>query len=365
MIDKSHFPRDKPCGGMVSARALNELDFETDEIVQQTYYEGRLFRPKGDFFTLKSQSRLAIGVLRNDFDTLLARKAESEGVAFEEGRKVETVTINKAGASVSCSGGFKATSEVVIAADGADSMIAKQIGIRTRLQPDELSLACVYETKLGIEAITNLGFDSLEFYLGLTPAGYGWIFPKGDYLSVGAGSPLKELHQSRSMFPDFVKKIKKLQSINFTNLKWHLVPVGGKQTQTSKNRVLLTGDAACLVDPLTGEGIAYSILSGKKAALSIKSAFEIGSPEKSSAIYSRFCKDILVDLRKAHFIANGIYHYPDLMLSPFFVDKRLGDSLTGVITGEKNYGEFILDLIRRMPISISMTLVSHIQTVKL
>lgn len=304
---------------------------------------------------------MAIGVLRTDFDSLLARKAESEGVAFEEGKKAEKVTIHETGVDVLCKGGVKATSEVVIAADGADSMIAKQIGIRKKLLPDEVGLACVCEPKLGKEIITNLGFESLEFYLGLTPAGYGWIFPKGDYISVGAGSLLKELRQSRSMFPDFVRKVKKLQAMDLTNLKWHLVPIGGKQTEISKNRVLLTGDAACLVDPLIGEGIAYSILSGKRAALSIKSASEIGHIEKSSTIYDELCQDILADLRKAHLIANGIYYHTDLVLSPFLVDNRLGELLTMIVTGEKNYGELIIDLIRRMPISIPMTLFSRIK----
>ena len=147
LIDKSHFPRDKPCGGMVSARALKELDFGIDEIAQQVYYECRFFRPKGDFFTLKSPLPLAIGILRSDFDSLLVRKAESEGVTFEEEKKVETVAIYETGVDVLCKGGFKATSEVVIAADGADSMIAKQIGIRKRLLPDEVSLVCVCEAK--------------------------------------------------------------------------------------------------------------------------------------------------------------------------------------------------------------------------
>jgi geranylgeranyl reductase family protein len=360
VLDKAQFPRDKPCGGAVSMKAIKELDFKIDEIVQQVYWEGQFFRPKGDSFFIKSSSPLAVGVLRTDFDFLLVQKAKSEGISFKEKERIENVVQSESGVSVSCTGGFNATGEVLVAADGVNSLVAKQVGIREKWCPDEVGLACVWESKIGKSVLEKLGFEALEFYLGFTPAGYGWIFPKGDWLSVGAGSILKELHSSRDMIIDFIQKTKKLHSLKISNLNWHLLPLGGRKRQICKQRVLLVGDAAGLVDPLIGEGIPYAISSGKKAAISVKQALETGEPEQSSTIYSGLCKTLLTDLRYAHLLSTKIYNHPDLFLSPFKSDEKLCAMLAELIKGNKSYKEFTTDAIRRIPISIGKKLVDKL-----
>ena len=359
VIEKCRLPRYKPCGGAVSSRAMKELDFKIDEVVKQTYYEGKIFRPKGDFLTLKSNTPLAVGVLRSEFDDLLIQKAKSQGAHIKEGIKVEKVTRDNAEVTISCEGGFKATADFIVAADGVNSIVAKQTGLRSRLPPNEVALACVFEKKLGKQAIADLGMDSLEFYMGLTPAGYGWIFPKGDYLSVGAGSLLNEIGQVKMMFPNFINKVNKIGNIKLQNPDWHLVPIGGKNRSISEGRTILVGDAAGFVDPLIGEGITYAILSGKNAAISIKTAIETREPEKASQIYKRNCKELLDDLSYAYFVATKIYYHTDLMMSPFLADKRLGEFLTDVIKGDKNYKTFILNSMKRLPISFLKMLLNR------
>jgi geranylgeranyl reductase family protein len=359
LIDQSYFPRDKTCGGMVSPRAIKELDFEIQEVVKQEYYEAKVFSPKNNFVKLKSSSLLAIGVLRKDFDQLLIQKAQSSGVTFLEGKKAEKISLNKNEVRIFCKNDFNATADVLIAADGVNSIISNQIGIRKHFQPDEVGLACVSEVKLGRNTIIKSGFKSIEFYIGLTPAGYGWIFPKGDYLSVGAASLLSELRQTKTMFPNFVKRMKKLRSIDLENLKWHLIPIGGKQKSVGKDRIIMTGDAAGFVDPIIGEGITYSILSGKTTASSIRSAFETRNLKGLASIYWKQCKDILSDLQTAYFFARKLYYHGDLILDLFAADDKLGEHIAEVVKGNINYREFLGNVIRRMPVSVARAMLSR------
>jgi geranylgeranyl reductase family protein len=359
MIDKDKFPRNKPCGGAISSRALKQLGFSIDEVIRQVYYDARIYRPKGDFFTLESTSPLAFGVLRSDFDLLLVQKAISEGAVFKEEERAKTVSVSSSGVRVKCKSGLEVIGETLVAADGVTNTIAGQIDIRKRWEPEEVGLACVWEFAIEKNILKRLMIDSLEFYIGITPAGYGWIFPKGDYLSVGVGSFLKKMQSSRGMILNLVKKVSKLRNLKMSNPRWHLIPIGGFSRKISQGRILLVGDAAGFVDPLLGEGIFYAISSGKMGALAIKTALEEEKLEKLPMLYDRLCRqNIMVDLSSAYRLATKVYYYPNVTLGFFVSDDRLRRLLAEVIKGEKNYMDFIRHSFGSLPISIGKRLAS-------
>ena len=351
LIEKKKLPREKPCGGAVSARAMKELGFNIDEVVQQIYHEARMYRPRGDFFLLDSGSPIAVGVLRKDFDSLLTQRAISEGVCFREEEIVEEAQCSISGIEIKCRSGFCAQGETLIAADGPSSDVARLTNIRKKWGLTDVALAFVWEKKIGRTALKELMIDGLEFYIGLTYAGYGWVFPKGDYVSVGAGTLMKELQHSKDMVSNLIQKVKKLRPLDLSNPKWHLVPIGGTKRRIGTGRVLLVGDAAGFVDPMSGEGIQYAIISGKIAAIAIERMLEDQKPEQSSNLYTKLCEQaFLGDLRFARWLATRLYYHPDLMLGLLLSDRKLSQTFAKVIRGEETYKSFVTYSLRRIPI---------------
>jgi len=364
LIDKNKFPRDKPCGGAVSSRALKQLNFNIDEVVQQVYCTAKIYRPRGDFLFLESNTPLAVGVIRADFDFLLVQKAISEGTIFKEKETVEDVLVSSSGVNIKCNSGFDATGEILVAADGVNGTVAKRVGIRKRWNPNEVGLARVWESKIGENTLKKLMLDCLEFYLGITLAGYGWIFPKGDYLSVGTGILMKELRTHKDL--NRILMIRKLRALEISNPRSCLVPIGGVNRRICSDRLLFVGDAAGLVDPLFGEGIHYAISSGRIAALSIRKGVESGRPEDSSVVYDKLCKQTLVsDLRFAYSFAKKVYYHPDLVLGFLLSDKKLGQAFTEVVKGEKTYRDFVMSTVRRIPISTGKRFVDQLRNRKM
>jgi flavin-dependent dehydrogenase len=153
------------------------------------------------------------------------------------------------------------------------------------------------------------------------------------------------------MVLNLLQKIKKVRPLDLSNPKWHLVPIGGIKRRIGAGRILVVGDAAGFVDPLTGEGIQYAILSGKTAAFAIETMIEEQKPEESASLYARLCERAFVeDLRLAHWLATRLYNHPDLILELLFSDRKLSQAFAMVVKGEKNYRDFMAYAFRRLPI---------------
>lgn len=153
--------------------------------------------------------------------------------------------------------------KIVIAADGIESMVGRWAGIDNTLKLEEVDSAYQYLLKGN-----PLEEDCIEFHFGtkLAPGGYAWVFPKGDGLAnVGLtitpaiGNNIK----AKELLDFFVMKRFK----NFSVVEWMTggVPAFSRKSQLVKDNILLAGDAARLVDSLSGAGIANALLSGKIA----------------------------------------------------------------------------------------------------
>jgi len=161
--------------------------------------------------------------------------------------------------------------DVIVGADGVESKVGKWAGINTTLKPYDLE-TCVQYTLSNIEV--EEGY--CNFYLGnkIAPGGYVWVFPKGkDIANVGIGilanlskpgMPLKLLEK----FIDSHPELRKGEPLRFLA---GAVPVA-EPIESVRDNLLLVGDAARQVDPITGGGIMASIEAGKIAGETIGEA---------------------------------------------------------------------------------------------
>ncbi|MHA1836283.1 MAG: geranylgeranyl reductase family protein, partial [Candidatus Odinarchaeia archaeon] len=152
--------------------------------------------------------------------------------------------------------------KIVVGADGVFSIIAKLTGLRKYSKLQDLDASVGYE-------MTNVEFDDqelMEFYMGkkIAPRGYVWIFPKGENranVGIGIGGGVSERTALDYML-DFMKNHpigkKKLGKAKILEYRVGAIPLGGPNEKNNVDNLMLVGDAAGQVHPITGGGIGYS-----------------------------------------------------------------------------------------------------------
>jgi geranylgeranyl reductase family protein len=260
LLDRSRFPRDKPCGGGLTGRALRVLPFPVDPVVEDATdtFEIRL-RYRGGFVR-RSAGPLAVMTQRSRLDAYLAEQAAAAGAVFQDGVRVDAVEADPAGVTVRA-GGRTIRGDVLVGADGANGVTARALGLAREI-----------EHGVALEGNVPHGVAARERYAGrmvvelcVVPGGYGWVFPKGDHVNVGVGG-------WRTAGPELRAALRRLCAEHalpwdrVESLRGHRLPLRRAATRLARGRALVVGDAAGLVDPVSGDGMYEAFLSGKLAS---------------------------------------------------------------------------------------------------
>jgi geranylgeranyl reductase family protein len=204
--------------------------------------------------------------MRSKFDHFLIRKAQEAGATVSDGVRANHIQITDSAVEVMTSVG-PFTANIVAGADGAKGMVAKNVGLAGDV---EHGLAIQKEVYVAANKLTD--WDSLVWLdIGHIPGGYGWVFPKNDHLSVGVGGPI---HFSKRLKPYLERLLQHVGDCQVVSSTGHLMPVRKRGMAIQRGNILLLGDAAALVHPLTGEGIYYAIRSAQLAAPVIASTLQ-------------------------------------------------------------------------------------------
>jgi len=183
--------------------------------------------------------------------------------------------------------------KIVIAADGPESRVGRWAGLKTALKPKNME-SCAQFEMAGVEMAEP---DCIEFHFGsVAPGGYAWIFPKGDDIAnVGLGVLTtitdKTAYQHLLEFVESNPATKNAQPVE---LNVGGDPVGGLLKKMVADNVLVTGDAASMVNPLTGGGIISGMLGGRIAGQVAAQAVSDGDySHKNLKVYEKLCEDEL------------------------------------------------------------------------
>lgn len=224
--------------------------------------------PNGSSTTVKLREKGYI-LNRIVFDNDLAKFAEDEGATVVTNAYVNSLLFenNKVAGvkGISNSEPFKIKSKLVIGADGVESRIGRMAGINTKLNLNDIDSG-YQKTIAGIKVNRNVCY----FYVSnkLAPDGYIWIFPKGkDIANIGIGISGKSAIKGESA----KKRLNKFIDSKYPNHKVESISVGGIPLSKPIERmvtdgVMLIGDAARTVNPLSGGGIILGMKSAAKAA---------------------------------------------------------------------------------------------------
>jgi len=185
--------------------------------------------------------------------------------------------------------------KIVIAADGPESRVGRWAGLKTALKPKDME-SCAQFEMAGVQMAEP---DCIEFHFGsVAPGGYAWIFPKGDDIAnVGLGvlTTITEKTAYEHLL-EFVESNPATKNAQPVELNIGGDPVGGLLKKKVADNVLVTGDAASMVNPLTGGGIISGMLGGRIAGQLAAQAVNDGDySHKNLKAYNKLCEDELGD----------------------------------------------------------------------
>lgn len=335
LIDKSPFPRQKTCGGAVSGRALSYLDFPLPaDFAEDECFGARIFLGRHSVVVQKEQ-RLAILVDREQFDELLLDKAIEAGARFLPGEQAVSVRVGNESIALHTNTGVH-EALFLVGADGVHSVIAHSV--RPRFTSEETAIALVSHVAVKEGSIGPQHHGFVDMHFGVAPQGYGWVFPRRAYHSVGIMGVASRFSHAHAALAGFSRDINMPAAV----VRSHLIPLGGIKRKISSRRVLLVGDAAGFVDPFHGEGIAYAILSGRLAAESIcRVLVDRWEQRRAFRWYERQCEQLIrKNLRVALWMARLLDRCPKLFVRIFFDNPQALAKYMDISTGRLEYRRF-------------------------
>jgi menaquinone-9 beta-reductase len=280
IIDKAVFPREKLCGGLVTHKTMEVLKeaFESagDYLEGETFSDMvRIFHKGNEISGIRSEKAFRL-VNRSAFDAHLLSDVKKCGAVVYEGESVESIDPEN-GILRTKSRTFRY--RTLVGADGANSVVRKLIDKGYR--PNGFCLEV---------DIPNAMQDSIDIHFGFSSNSYGWVLPKNNSTTIGVGgSKCKHIRKDFEKLMDdagFLKSEdiaytldssgkKVISSVAGQKVRGAFIPFGDIVPVPAKSfggtDVLLVGDAAGLVDPITGEGLYFAFMSSRHAAEAIVS----------------------------------------------------------------------------------------------
>jgi geranylgeranyl reductase family protein len=259
LIEKERLPRYKTCGGGVQHRVAKLLGCDVAPVVRtavdRLVFTYRLSRP----IERVSPVPVIHMVMRDEFDAYLVEQAAKVGVEVRDRTRVDRVDCSSDGVVLTTTGGT-VRAAIVVGADGANSRVARDVGLSGGVDLD-LALEAEIPTP---DWLRQRWATTALLDLGSLPSGYGWLFPKGDRLSVGVGGPFKDRARLRPYF-ERLRRFLQLEDVPPERFSGHQLTLRRPGAPIVAGRALLLGDAAGLVDPFTGEGLLGAVVSARLA----------------------------------------------------------------------------------------------------
>jgi len=357
LLDRRNFPRPKACACGLTRKTLAALRYSVEPVIERICHEIVLQPPqelgapsmttasssawvgshgaRSRDIRIRTRTPICAMAVRERFDAFCLEQTLAAGAAF---KKIDSIlTLRQLPTHIeldiaTVDGRETLSAPVLIGADGSSGQTRRLV--HQQDEPVWYQKGFALEATIPYAALPSplpaaVDPHDLVFDFAPLPGGYGWLFPKADHINIGVGAfaPQDEgdAHLklvTRQLLAHYTRE--KL-GVNLDLIDTHItgqhLGMGG-HAYTPHGRALLAGDAAGLVDPLTGEGIHSAIVSGQAAAAAILETANLGAPcpasgtwvgsaTNLSAAYQKHLRPLQQALAFSHRAARHFYATPE------------------------------------------------------
>lgn len=325
IFDASH-PREKPCGGGVTGRALTLVADAIGASLTPAHTVAIRAARFGRACVPLADDALVVGS-RRSFDAALLDAARHAGATLVRARVLDA-DAGASGVTVRTSDG-PVHADFLIGADGANSLVRRRVA--SPFRREQMSIATGFYAR----GVTS---DEIVIEFIADPPGYIWSFPRPDHLAIGICAQADGGATSgalRGRVERWIQTTRIAQGVTLDAYAWPIpslraadvaAPVAGP-------RWLLAGDAAGLVDPITREGIFFAIQSGGHAAEAV------GTSRPDRAYDARLRDEILPEIRRAAQFKAAFFTPPfvRLLLTALERSEPVRAVMADLVAGRQSY----------------------------
>jgi geranylgeranyl reductase family protein len=365
IFDGSH-PREKPCGGGVTGRALALVADAVDPAtfpctairsVRFTNTQGRLrasrLRTSGASAAQASDTAAVVRLddealvvaSRASFDAALLSAAERAGAVLVRSR-VTNVSTDSSGVTLTTPDGRSHRASYVIGADGANSLVRRRVA--TAFRRDQLSIA----TGFFAHGVTS---DEIVIELTPDPPGYIWSFPRPGHLAIGicaqadAGITAEAL---RARTADWMSATRVAHGATLEPYSWPIPSLSVRDfdaLELAGLRWALVGDAAGLVDPITREGIFFALASGQWIADALM------ANDPAPGYTSQVRDEAVSDLARAARLKAGFFRpaFTGLMMRALMESGAIRSVMADLVAGRQSYASLKWRLLKTFEVGLA------------
>lgn len=332
LFEKDKLPRVKICAGGIIPRVLQGLPEQAASVIEKHCTRAEVHVADQDLhFIVTRDVPIVSTTMRDRFDFAMVNAAEEAGVRVVSQCKVLDFSEKAEGLDIhTVKGGF--SSRFLVGADGALSIVARKGGFGGTENP-----VPALESEIRVPDNRFRAHETVvRFDFGILQKGYGWVFPKKDHLSIGVGQMRKGRIHLENILENYLRYLG-MEWFEILSKKGFVIPGIQKRDGFVRGRTLLVGDAAGLVDPVTGEGISAAMVSGKISAAALKKGGLQPGPVKH-CYEEMLKKEMLKDLQWGRFVSRLAYDHPKIRAFLFrFCGQQMCETMTDIIFGRKTY----------------------------
>lgn len=345
IFDGSH-PREKPCGGGITGRALALVAdaIDTATVPRTTIRSARFTHAPSRGVAVPLDGDALVVASRAGFDAALLAAAERAGATLRRSR-VTHVSADAGGITLTTADGSHRAS-YVIGADGPNSLVRRRVA--TGFRRDQLSIA----TGFFAHGVTS---DEIVIELTPDPPGYIWSFPRPGHLAIGicaqadAGITAETL---RARTRDWIAATGIADGARLEPYSWPIPSLNARDFEAldvAGDRWALAGDAAGLVDPITREGIFFALASGEWIA----DALMAGDPARRYT--SQVRDEAIAELARAARLKAGFFKpaFTGLMLRALMESAAIRAVMADLVAGRQSYATLKWRLLKTLEIGLA------------
>ena len=331
LIDPSH-PREKPCGGGVTGRALgfvaSTIDVERlpSVVVRRARFSASSTTREA---TVPLDEDALVVASRAEFDGLLLDAADRAGAHVLDAR-VTDVRFDGQQWNIETTAGPR-RARFLIGADGANSLIRRRLVGQFRR--DQLSIA----TGFFVHGVTS---QEILLELIADPPGYIWSFPRPTHLAIGvcAQADVANAFKLRQGVAEWISRRRLAEGARLQPYSWPIPSLSARDFEALKpacDRCCLVGDAAGLVDPVTREGIYFALQSAQFAADAIAEE----GPDVARRYIDRVRDQIAVELARAARLKAAFFRpqFTSLMIEALRHSEGIRATMRDLVAGRQEY----------------------------